>query len=117
MPKHTATSKIEIAISFSDLKMLAGREYRDLRNAAIGYVFCTTCSAATMSEEAEQKAWINRLGDVLWDGSCASCGKSVTRYLETGENPEFLDRATTYRKMKIEIMEDYEVRKPPKRDS
>lgn len=115
MAKRSAKSKIDIAISLSDLKILALEEFEDIKGAALMFCFCRSCGASSMKEEKTYETWINSLGDVLWDGHCQTCGSPVTRYLETGEKQDFFDRAMTYREMKIEVMEDYVIRKPPQR--
>lgn len=110
--KHTAQSEIDIRISLKDLKLLAGKRFDGMRNAAINFAYCVECGTSKMNSE-NIKTSINRLGDVLWDGNCVKCGNSVTRYLELGEDPDFFDRAMTMRKMKIETLAEYEIREHP----
>lgn len=83
-----------------------------MRNAAINFAYCVECEASKMDPKNIQTS-INRLGDVLWDGNCVKCGGSVTRYIELGEDLDFFDRAMTMRKMKIETLEEYEIREHP----
>ena len=80
-----------------------------LKNVALTNSNCGNCGGEQMREK-DWQVWVNELGDLVWDGYCESCGGEMTRYLETGENPEIFERAMVLRRQKIEVLKEYQIR-------
>ena len=106
---HHAESRIAISLTRLDLIRMVEEHYNQVKEAATESVYCRNCGPSQMGK-GDFELWVNHLGDVIWDGRCVSCRGPVTRYLEVGENPEIHERAMQIRKLKMEVLDEYEIR-------
>jgi hypothetical protein len=91
----------EIKITLEDVKQLMGSEFSFFEEVTGGNVFCINCYAekGTVGMNILQIS-LSPLNDIVAVGTCMVCGKQFARYLETGENPDFNNRANKFRRKK-----------------
>ena len=61
-------------------------------------VYCTKCSGLCENGVVNYSSRLDSWNNVVVDGECASCGNSVCRVMEFGEDPVFFIKAVEFRK-------------------
>lgn len=94
--------KIDICITIEDAQQILGEQFLEHWEIVTNNIFCMHCDKKYDSKLApDPKIWLNRLGDLILNGHCVSCGGRVGRYVETGETPAFFERAMQIRGERI----------------
>ena len=78
-----------IKITIEDLKYIVEEEYEVLERMARFNSFCGNCYGKREVEMIDFELYLNRLNDVIFEGKCKGCSKSIARYIEIGENPMY----------------------------
>lgn len=94
-------SKIDVTLTMEELKALCGDQFLKILQVATKNVYCRTCAGGYNQEMTDYEVRVNHLGDLLFDGLCATCGSKVGRYVETGEQQEFHKKAMELRRQKL----------------
>ncbi len=89
----------EITITLAEVKKLMADEFWFFEKMTSENVFCGSCHAGKGPVGMDiHRVLLSPLNDIVAEGICKECGKLVARYLETGENPDFSDRADVFRR-------------------
>jgi hypothetical protein len=79
----------KIKISEKNLKTIYGENYADFKNKIISGCWCANCKVTSI---VNYQVYLNELDDVILEGFCTECNHRVNRYVETGENPKYVER-------------------------
>ena len=61
-------------------------------------VYCTSCGDMASKGIVVQEIYLTNLNDILVRGTCNVCNGKVARVIEFGEDKEFYEKATNFRK-------------------
>ena len=90
-----------ITIDLEEAKFILGDEFSFFQEVTATNVFCSNCfrteSVVGMQIKSIQLFSNN---DVGAKGTCRTCGGSVARLIEVGDNPEVHNRAIAFRRMR-----------------
>lgn len=87
-----------ILITEDDLRYIFGDNYQDFKDKIIKNVWCGNCSKNYSATIVDYSIELNDLNDVELNGKCKKCGYNVGRYVETGENPDYVERIKRIKK-------------------
>ncbi len=89
----------EIKLNEFQLNVLLSEEekygYRYLLQNGI---YCNGCHDICNKGVELDSVKLDKLNDIVVEGSCNACGHQVVRVIEFGENPEFFEKAMNFRK-------------------
>lgn len=89
----SGTGETLIRVSEENLRYIYAGEYQFFKTKIIPNCYCSQCpNSAYTSTIVDYDIFINDLYDIVLQGSCATCGGKIGRYLETGEEASFLPR-------------------------
>jgi transcription initiation factor IIE alpha subunit len=88
--------KKETPLTLPQLKAILGKDWDSFMEKIIPNCLCPTCNKVVTI--VDFKIVVNDLNDVILKGSCAGCGDPVNRYMETGENEEYVRRIKRVKK-------------------
>lgn len=100
-------SKIDIKISEEELEWIVGDQIEIVLNSGLKRVHCVKCDEKYDSEMINYEIWMNRLGDIIFEGQCKKCNHKVGRYLEIGEEPQIYKKIMNLRGEKIKTNKDF----------
>ena len=83
----------EIPITEEDLRHIVQDEFPIILSLALHHAYCGTCFGQHEVEMVDYQIKLNDLNDVLFQGTCNTCGGRMARYVETGERESFARRA------------------------
>ncbi len=75
-----------IELESGDVELIMGENIKFLDDC-LTTIFCRRCSP-NPTQITNYKVYLNNLEDLIFKGECLVCGSPVSRYIETGENPE-----------------------------
>ena len=82
--------KKEFPLTLPQLKTVWAEDWDFLVDKILHNCLCHTCK--TQTTIVEFKIVVNDLNDIILKGHCATCGDTVNRYTETGENEDYVRR-------------------------
>lgn len=102
----------EIEIKLEDVRLIMGEQFEPVFEQFIQGANCTACRRFGDATIAIKSIWLNPIGDITIEGWCKDCGERISRYLETGADPNSYDQAMAIREFKMDIQKDYNWRLP-----
>jgi len=91
----------EILITLFEVKTLMRDKFQFFESITNDNVFCSSCTGDKgMVGMHIREIYLSTLNDVIAKGTCMECGGKVARVMETGEDPDFHERAMEFRKAK-----------------
>lgn len=85
-------NKKEIELSQEQLKVVIGKDWQRFTEKLLNNCHCPCTGGGYDATIIDYRIFLNDLNDVILRGKCKNCGKELNRYLETGENVNYLDR-------------------------
>lgn len=80
--------KKELPLTLTQLKIILKNDWNFFEEKIIPNCFCNVCLRVV--KIVNFKIVVNDLYDVILKGECFGCGNFVNRYVETGENREYV---------------------------
>lgn len=78
--------------------LLSDEEKNGYRYLLENGVYCNGCQTICKEGIEIKSVKLDRLNDIVVEGTCNDCGHRVARVMEFGENPEFFEKAMNFRK-------------------
>ncbi len=88
--------KKELPLTLLQLKTIWGKDWDFFVEKIIPNCFCHTCKEVVTI--VDFKIIVNDLNDIILTGRCAVCSGPLNRYMETGDNEEYVGRIKKFRK-------------------
>ncbi len=79
----------ETELSREQLVIIIGEDWMKFQNL-LNYCLCPTCKKSVAI--VDYKIFLNKMNDIVLKGKCVECNTSINRYIETGENPKYIER-------------------------
>jgi hypothetical protein len=93
--------KKELPLTLQQLKTIYGEDWYLFIKEIIPNCFCSTCLGVVSI--VNYKIFVNNLNDIILRGHCAVCGNPVNRYIETGEDEEYVIKIKKILKLQREL--------------
>ena len=91
----------EMLITLFDVKTLMGNKFQIFESITSNNIFCANCTKDKGVVGMNiREIYLSNLNDVIARGTCKECGGKVARVMETGDDPDFYERAMIFRKAK-----------------
>ena len=85
-------SQIYIHLSDDDVHYIVGKDYQTIKHILKTNVYCPHSDSHRVSGMNVKDIILNDINDIVFHGTCIKCGNKVARYIETGENSEYVKR-------------------------
>ena len=79
----------ETEISREQLVIIIGEDWMKFQNL-LNCCLCPTCKKSVAI--VDYKIFLNKINDITLKGECGECSTTLNRYIETGENPKYVER-------------------------
>ncbi len=90
-----------ISINEEDLKFIVQEEFEQIVDLAKHNSYCRNCFQKNKVEMINYSLALNDLNDVIFQGTCKTCGSNIARYVEIGEQPKFRMRTEIIKAKRI----------------
>lgn len=91
---------VEREINEKQLEFILGEDRQSFYDKITPSCFCS-CEPEGTRSIVDYRIYLNDLNDLVLRGRCGSCGCLMNRYVETGENEEYLKKIEKLRSKRL----------------
>ncbi len=79
-------------LSLQEAEYIFGADWQNIKDKFLSNCFCGCKKFGESAQITDYNIYLDELNDIIFKGKCADCGQLIARQIETGENPEYLER-------------------------